>query len=160
MNDKTKSSEKLSSADINEMDRCCINYGKELHELSNVSMSRIVEITEKVGEFLCKRDVKVNQFRRFLDAVRRIEIELKEADRKNDKDKDDTALKEVRGSIVLLRPKLAYAAGRDKDKKINMLMNVLDPAIKSVAENEKDFPKLLRLIEGIVAYHRFYGGTN
>jgi CRISPR-associated protein Csm2 len=39
-------------------------------------------------------------------------------------------------------------------------MNVLDPAIKSASLSQDNFLKFLRLIEGIVAYHRFYGGTN
>ena len=65
---------------------------------------------------------------------------------------------EIKGSIILLRPKLAYAAGREE--KIKPLMNVLDPAIKSGAESKENFEKLLRLIEGIIAYHRYHGGSN
>lgn len=100
--------------------------------------------------------IKVNQIRRFLDAVRRIEARLKESKSKESKSKEIT--EEIKGSIILLRPKLAYAAGREE--KIKPLMNVLDPAIKSGAESKENFEKLLRLIEGIIAYHRYYGGSN
>ncbi len=132
-----------------------IEYGKELVDLSKVDAKKIVEIADDVGRRLGKRgehcrdaiDLKVNQIRRFLDAARRIESEIK-----------SKSFDEVKDSIILLRPKLAYAAGRES--KVRPLMNVLDPAIKSGAHSRENFEKLLRLIEGIIAYHRFYGGTN
>jgi CRISPR-associated protein Csm2 len=37
-------------------------------------------------------------------------------------------------------------------------MKVLDPAIDRGAKSYESFKKLLALIEGIVAYHRYYGG--
>jgi CRISPR-associated protein Csm2 len=117
----------------------------ELKDLSKVSASRIVEIAEEVGKHLKGIDVKINQIRRFLDETRQIETEAKTGNFPADR-------------IILLRPKLAYSAGRQP--KVKDLMNVLDPAIKSAAESKDNFQKFLRLIEGIVAYHRYYGGTN
>lgn len=119
----------------------------ELHDLSKVTAARIVEIAREVGEHLSPRgvDVKINQIRRFLDETRQIETETKRGKFSADR-------------IVLLRPKLAYAAGRQM--KVKDLMNVLDPAIQSASNSKENFFKLLRLIEGIVAYHRYYGGTN
>lgn len=120
---------------------------EELKDLSKVSAARIVEIAREVGEHLSPNgvDVKINQIRRFLDETRQIETETKRGNFSADR-------------IVLLRPKLAYAAGRQL--KVKYLMNVLDPAIQSASQSKDNFFKLLRLIEGIVAYHRYYGGTN
>ncbi len=122
------------------------NYD-ELKDLSKVTASRIVEIAREVGEYLSPRvtDVKINQIRRFLDEVRQIEMGIKRNEFSPDR-------------IILLRPKLAYSAGRQA--KVKYLMNVLDPAIQSASSSKENFLKLLRLIEGIVAYHRYYGGTN
>lgn len=122
--------------------------GKELGDLSKVKMDRLVEIARETGEQLFSQKLKMNQIRRFLDGVRRIESELK----------GKVAFEQIQDEIVLLRPKLAYAAGREA--KVKPLMNVLDPAIKSGAQSRENFNKLLRLIEGIVAYHRYYGGSN
>ncbi|MCU0595556.1 MAG: type III-A CRISPR-associated protein Csm2 [Desulfobacterota bacterium] len=122
--------------------------GNELKDLDKVGMDRLVEIAEETGHFLSNEKLKMNQIRRFLDGVRRIESELK----------GRTGFQHVQDAIILLRPKLAYAAGRER--KIKPLMEVLDPAIKSGAKSEENFHKLLRLIEGIVAYHRFHGGLN
>ncbi len=147
------------SENLKPLDKCCYEYSRELTDLERVSIDRIVKIAEEVGFFLVKgkyakrnnsegsMGIKVNQIRRFLDAVRRIEARLKKGD-----------FEQIKGSVILLRPKLAYAAGREE--KIKPLMNVLDPAIKSGAESRGNFEKLLRLIEGIIAYHRYHGGTN
>jgi len=146
------------SENLKPLAKCCDQYSHELANLESVSIDRIVKIADEVGSFLVKgkylknnkqdsMGIKVSQIRRFLDAVRRIEAGLKKGD-----------FEQIKGSIILLRPKLAYAAGRED--KIKPLMNVLDPAIKSGAESRENFEKLLRLIEGIIAYHRYYGGSN
>jgi len=122
--------------------------GNELADLSKVKMARLVEIARETGEQLYHQKLKMNQIRRFLDGVRRIESDLK----------GKVGFERIQDQIILLRPKLAYAAGREV--KVKPLMNVLDPAIKSGAQSRENFNKLLRLIEGIVAYHRYYGGSN
>ena len=155
------------SENLKPLAKCCDQYSHELANLERVSIDRIVKIADEVGSFLVKgkylknnkqdsMGIKVSQIRRFLDAVRRIEARLKESKSKESKSKEIT--EEIKGSIILLRPKLAYAAGREE--KIKPLMNVLDPAIKSGAESKENFEKLLRLIEGIIAYHRYHGGSN
>jgi CRISPR-associated protein Csm2 len=135
------------------------NYGSKfvgkIKNLEAVSAEAIVETAEEVGKYLGRKtdsnpeaiDLKVNQIRRFLDAVRKIENDIKAK-----------SFDQVKDAIVLLRPKLAYAAGREP--KVKPLMNVLDPAISSGAKSEENFQKLLKLIEGIIAYHRYYGGSN
>lgn len=144
--------------EVKALPECLKEFGEELRDLEKVDISRVVAISDKVGFFLVKgkykrgnndttMGIKVNQIRRFLDSVRRIEATLKRGD-----------FDQVKGSIILLRPKLAYAAGREE--KIKPLMNVLDPAIQSGAKSRANFEKLLRLIEGIIAYHRFHGGSN
>ena len=137
------------------------DLGKKLQDLADIRASDLVDIAQQTGRFLCggkyrdtkKKEpqtvnLKVNQVRRFLDAVRRIESVVK------GKEFDST----IEDSITLLRVKLAYAAGREEH--VKPLMNVLDPAIRSGAKSQPNFEKLLRLVEGIIAYHRFYGGTN
>lgn len=118
-----------------------------LKDLSLVGADKIVEIAEQVGKRLSPQGInlKINQIRRFLDEARQIEAEVKRGSFPADR-------------VVLLLPKLAYAAGREQ--KVKVLMNVLDPAIRSASRSQENFMKFLRLMEGIVAYHRYYGGTN
>jgi len=118
---------------------------KDCDELSKLSADKLVSIADKVGKHLKDIGLKTTQIRKFLDGVRKIDNQFK-----TDKNKFQGEL------VILLKPKLAYAAGREE--KVKRLMKVLDPAIDRGAKSYESFKKLLALIEGIVAYHRYYGG--
>ncbi len=124
-----------------------LRFKGELSDLKKLSMERLVEIADHVGSTVAKK-VKMNQIRRFLDGARKVEAELKS------REKFDA----VKDQIVLLRPKLAYAAGRNQD--VKELAEILDTAVKSAAQTEENFMKFLRFMEGIIAYHRFHGGKD
>lgn len=57
--------------------------------------------------------------------------------------------------FVLLKPKLAYAVGRakEKDAKIRDFYFVIANAIDKV-KNENDFKNFIKIFEAIVAYHK------
>jgi len=110
-----------------------------------MSAEELVWIADKVGLYLKNQGLKTTQIRRFLDAVRRIDNQFKSSKEKFNGE-----------SVILLKPRLAYAAGRES--KVKPLMKVLAPAIDRGAKSYESFKKLLALIEGIVAYHKFYGG--
>jgi len=57
--------------------------------------------------------------------------------------------------LQLLRPKLAYAAGRHRGK-VADFRNLLDAAIKMT--NRENYEQFQNFVEAIVAYHRFHGG--
>ena len=59
--------------------------------------------------------------------------------------------------LQLLRPKLAYAAGRHGGK-VKDLQKVADRAIAMVEAEEKRFNNFRNFFEAIVAYHRYHGG--
>lgn len=108
---------------------------------------RLVKLAEEMGKYLVSVGLKTTQIRRFLDGVRRIDI-ASERGKSFDKDK-----------VVLLKPKLAYAAGRQPTQ-LRPLMEVLDPAITAGGKDYESFKKLLAFVEGIVAYHRYHGGKD
>jgi CRISPR type III-A-associated protein Csm2 len=58
--------------------------------------------------------------------------------------------------LQLLRPKMAYAAGRHKGK-VMVLQQVTDQAIQMVT-NKEQFENFRHFFEAIVAYHRYHGG--
>ena len=124
----------------------------ELRNLKAVKPDRLVQIADQAGKEL--RPIKMNQIRRFLDGVRRLESKQKGS---------QAHVADLQADLHMLRPKLAYAVGRaDQREKPHFvaLMNILDPAIQAAAEDPKEcFDKLLRLVEGIIAYHRFHGGN-
>lgn len=122
-----------------------LRFKRELADLKTLTMDRLVDIADAVGRAVANR-VKMNQIRRFLDGARKVEAELKS--------RED--FEKIKEQIVLLRPKLAYAAGRHHND-VKHLAEILDTAVRSAAQNQENFMKFLRLMESIIAYHRFYG---
>jgi len=57
--------------------------------------------------------------------------------------------------LQLLRPKLAYAAGRHKGK-VMEFQKLLDKVIQLT--HKDNFRNFKNFVEAIVAYHRYYGG--
>lgn len=60
-----------------------------------------------------------------------------------------------KNQLQLLRPKLAYAAGRHKGR-VKDFYTLFEAAVKQT--NEKNFKMFQNFIEAIVAYHKFQGG--
>jgi len=117
----------------NEINKRFNNLEKEITDTST-----IINAGKILGAKLRIAEVKTTQIRKFLDAVRKIQVNF---------DKDN---------VIMLKPKLAYTVGRHKNLK--PLMEILDPAIDAGAKDQESFKRLVQLIETIVAYHRFYGG--
>lgn len=122
-------------------------FKTELGDLKKLSIERLVEIANDVGASIAQ-SVKTNQIRRFLDGTRKVEAELKSKE----------PFEKVKDQIILLRPKLAYAAGRNRE--VKDLAEILDVAVKSAAQTQENFVKFLKFMESIIAYHRFYGGRD
>lgn len=115
-----------------------------LKQLRDLPVDDLVKYSEQAGEYLTQINLKTNQIRKFLDAVKKIESECGVG--KFDRD-----------AVKLLKPKLAYAAGRQRE--VKPLMELLDPCIDKVNTIE-DFRKFACLVESIVAYHKYYGGRD
>jgi len=105
-----------------------------------------VDFGAKIGTTLARKNLKTSQIRKFFDSMKSIAQEFGgEEDFSRDR-------------VVLLRPRLAYAAGRQQ-KQVVPLMQVLDPAIRKV-NSYADFQRLIDLVEGILAYHKLEGGQD
>ncbi|NJL92125.1 MAG: type III-A CRISPR-associated protein Csm2 [Coleofasciculaceae cyanobacterium SM2_1_6] len=105
----------------------------------------MVEQAEKFGEELKSQRLETNQIRKFLDAINRLKSKLV----------GNNKFSEIEVEIVLLKPKLAYAAARQNV--VKPLNKVMSAAIDKV-ESKEDFERLVNLIESIIAYHKQAGG--
>lgn len=128
--EEKKSEEVASKIDVARLKRVLAGDTKELNtyadELANFYLDSRRE-SEKLT---------TSQIRNILDEIQRMR-EFDEA------------------KLHLLRPKLAYAAGRHGGK-VKDFQKLLDTAIKiTTKENFKNFKNF---VEAIVAYHRYYGG--
>src|SRR5690625_357521 len=117
-----------------------------------------VKWTEVEGQKLAKKSGKqsaltTSQLRKFFGELRRIESDF-------DRYKED---------VPLLKVRLAYAVGRDKQskgknrykiEKIYSICNDMAEAYEKSAEKDRkeNFHRMVKLIESIVAFHKFSGG--
>lgn len=122
--------------------------------LQGYEIRELVEQAEELGDYLVQKGLKTNQIRKFLDAVNRLKVELSQ-----DKEQNFSTIKD---EVVLLKPKLAYAAARQQDRRgspVKPLSDVISAAIDKV-DDSPDFYRLVQLIESIIAYHKAAGGRD
>lgn len=60
--------------------------------------------------------------------------------------------------LILLKPKIAYAAKRDGHRAAEELRDLLTAAIDAVGEAATRFQRFADFFEAILAYHKAYGG--
>jgi CRISPR-associated protein Csm2 len=117
--------------------------GKKKKVPKKESAEWLNEAAELIGLLLKAYGISTSQIRRYLDSLRKIKVE--------------SASESFSPSDVLLQQvKIAYAAG--KDNNLNFLYEVMKPAIMQGSKDYQYFEQLLRFVEAIVAYHRFYRG--
>ena len=124
------------------------NFGKDLTESGT---SVYVDKKGSRNEVFLK-PMSTSQLRKFFGALKRIQADF-------ERFKDE---------IPLLQPKLAYVAGKDKDKggthdkvpktKIWDFYNEISPLISEINGDEKKFKNFVSIVEAIIAYHKFFGG--
>ncbi len=111
---------------------------RELPSILGGDSQKLVQVADKFGEHLAK-GLSTSQIRNIFGEIKKMRV--------YDKDK-----------LNLLRPKIAYAAGRHGGK-VKDLQRVLDKAIQSI-NNEENFKMFQEFFEAILAYHRYYGGKD
>lgn len=107
----------------------------------------LVKCAEEIGQALA-RQLNTSQIRAIFGEVRRIEgdwkIDSKRANR----------------SLILLKPKMAYRAKKERGRGVDDLVSVLSPAIDHVQGNADNFTRFVDFFEAILAYHKAYGGRD
>jgi CRISPR-associated protein Csm2 len=99
-------------------------------------------------------DLKTNQVRKILDLVRDIHLEFQG---------EDVRPERISSKLMRMRFILAYSVGKaEKDAEaLDALHRVLEPlAVKlSASPKKEDFGKFYDFVEAIIAYHKFFGGS-
>lgn len=132
-------------------------------DLAEISPDKINQIAEEKGKLFAEGTtkqqgkgrlfvVKTNQIRNVFGHINSIRTEYKKTKEWNDK---------IGRELILLKPKLAYAAGRNPDVKgfQEFMFQAIDGVINSPNQKEA-LENFFALIESVVAYHKFYGGKD
>lgn len=119
----------------------------------------LVDAAKRLGKELAPV-LTTSQIRNVFGEVRRIEMAWSAS-------ADDETMQHAFRSVVLLQPKLAYQANRDRERTqgVKALQAALDPClllIQGAAKSERRtyFLRFVDYFEAILAYHKAAGGKN
>ena len=115
----------------------------------------LVREADKLGKDLANNRLTTNQIRALFGEVRQIEAQWqmgKEQQRKAER------------RLILLKPKMAYRAKRERGRGVKELVSVLEPAIDLIIsekgqKKQDNFQRFVEFFEAILAYHKSYGGN-
>ncbi|MEM2001876.1 MAG: type III-A CRISPR-associated protein Csm2 [Candidatus Methanomethylicaceae archaeon] len=117
---------------------------QELEQIMAGDARKLVEVAERLGKDFARNGLSTSQIRNVFGAVKRLQMKGQF---------DQQAARE----LILLKPKLAYQAGRHGDT-VKHLGQVLSKAIDRVESDPKRFENFADFFEAILAYHKAYGG--
>ena len=124
-----------------------------VRDIGTVTAEDINSIGDAQGRKFSKdkgRDeVRTSQLRTFYSAVNSIRVQSQQ----------ERDFSHIERSLILLKPKLAYAAGRHKTLRgfQSFMVQAIDGVVNS--NNKGDaLTNFFDLLEAVVAYHKFYGG--
>jgi CRISPR-associated protein Csm2 len=116
----------------------------------------LVKEADRFGKELAEDKLSKSQIRNAYGTVRQIRAVWTD-----DVEDTEEVRKQLR-KVLLLKPRLAYQAKRDKDQKLKPLADVLTVAIDRVADGETSkqqtahFGCFVDMFEAILAYHTAY----
>lgn len=115
--------------------------------------NHLVTKAEEFGKRLKDRNVKRSQFRRVFTHIKKIQSNLESKKLEKTADLPGGILKE----ILLLKPKMAYTAGRHPNlKDFYDVVVIFVNKMKTVLE----FSRFYDFVEATLAYHRYHGGKD
>lgn len=127
-----------------------IRHVESLGNLEEWDVKDLVGRAQNIGNELSRRNMTTSQIRNFLDQVNRIWAETRAGNF------DDS-------EVILLKPQLAYSAGRESNREKQEVLKTFAGLFSAAVDrvhNREDFEKFKDLTQAVVAYHRFYGGSN
>lgn len=126
-------------------------------DLNIVKEKRYNPKTQKEEEVSKKSELTTTKLRNFFGEVKRIQIRLG----------FENGFKNETANIIMLKPKLAYAVGKETDAnnkiKVKMFFEQFSKALDAIdvenpEEGKKHFKNFVQLMEAVVAYHKAKGG--
>ena len=116
----------------------------------------LVTLADRLGRSLKENGLATSQIRALFGEVRQIEAQWSMG---------NESRQQAARRLILLKPKMAYRARRERGRGVQELVEVLNPALDEVTR-EKDVPKqdahfkrFVEFFEAILAYHKSYGGN-
>ncbi|MDR1886412.1 MAG: type III-A CRISPR-associated protein Csm2 [Prevotellaceae bacterium] len=107
--------------------------------------SKLVEYVEDAGKFMAKNGLTNSKIRSIYGEIKRIQMGQFEKEK---------------SAFILLKPKVAYAMGRDeRNEGLKLFKLIFDRSSQDV-NDQKSFINFCNFMEAILAYHKANGGKD
>ncbi len=130
-------------------------------DFSRIDPEVMNTIAQERGKKFAQQDkIRTNQIRNFFSALTKIRSEFYQEQRKARPNGNELP-PSIRKDLVMLRPKLAYAAGRHKE--VRAFQEFFDEAITAVLNSENPVEAIKNLFfisDAVLAYHKYFGGKD
>lgn len=128
----------------------------DLAELKPEDLNAIAD--EKGKDFTT---INTNQIRNVFANINAIRTDFKIAITTKDAQDQNEKINKIKRDLVLLKPKLAYAAGRQNVVKSfqEFLFELINKTVNS-KKIELALENFFIMVESVVAYHKFHGGKD
>lgn len=113
--------------------------------ISTGATPEMVKYAEEAGKFMAENKLTNSKIRSIYGEIKRIQM----GEFENEK-----------SSFYLLKPKVAYAFGREKDNKGLELFKLIFDLSSNDVTDKKTYLNFCNFIEAILAYHKSYGGKD
>lgn len=117
-----------------------------MDNINSTTAKDLVRTAEDMAFQFTKDGLKTNQVRNFYSAIVKMRAEFK---------REGEFTESLRSQLIMLKPKLAYAAGRQRSVRDNFY-----PFMKAEIDKVSDTKSLelfFMTVESVVAYHKFFG---
>lgn len=128
-----------------------INVSQAQQIIADGNVDVLISSAKSLGESI-SRQLTTSQIRNIFGEVRRIEMNWNSAPSSSYR------------QVILLQPKLAYQAARERGKGVEVLSSALMPCLEQIQTAPKDqrqlyFSRFVDFFEAILAYHKAAGGN-
>ncbi len=121
------------------------NAGYQREWITVGADSAFVNFAEQLGKYMANNKLTNSKIRSIYGEIKRIQM---------------AEFEKEKSSFFLLKPKVAYALGRD-DKNLGLQMfKLLFDTSSTDVKDSKTYQNFCNLIEAVLAYHKAYGGKD
>jgi len=122
------------------------------NDFADATAMEINEIADKKGKEFA-RNIRTNQIRNFFAHINTLRNDFRNMQLSK------LSYDQLDGSLILVKPKLAYAKGRNRNVEPfqQLIFETIDKVVIS-KNKEKAYINFFEFVEAIVAYHKYHGG--
>lgn len=130
-----------------------------MKQLDAISARELDALAEENAQIFVQKDrLKTHQLRNVFSAIEKMRTLHKRILRMENGSQKEDMNEELMTQLILLKPKIAYAAGRQRSVRYNFFPFVEQAitAVLDAKEQEKAMKNFFALMESVVGYHKYY----